>query len=322
MSVSFVSPEAALVAIGVAIPLAAFVLAEARARRARVAIGLAPPPLRTLVVVPLSICAVAGLAAVAVAQPVVTSERTRFVRSGTEAFFVVDISRSMLAAERPGAARRFDRAISAALTLRRAIPDVPVGVASLSNRLLPHLFPTTGPDVFAATLERALDVERPPPDRGRARTVTTFAPLAALREQNYFTPRTPHRLAVVFTDGETSDPLPPGLSDALETPPAVRVVFVHVSRRGERVFGHEGLAEPAYRPDPASGRTLARLAARVGGRAFSEDDLGRAADELRRLAGAGPRVAAGRERRSFALAPYALLAAFAPLAVVLRHRNF
>ena len=320
MEVSFLTPTAALVVLAVAIPLAAFALAEARARRARAAIGLPPPAARTVVVVPLAVCALAGLVAVASAQPVVVTERERFVRGGTEAFFVIDISRSMLAAERPGAPRRFDRAVAAALALRAAIPDVPVGVASLSNRLLPHLLPTTGLDVFTATVERALGVERPPPDRAEAKRVTTFAPLEALSEQNYFTPRTKQRLAVVLTDGETNDPLPAALARALGTPPAVRPVFVQVWRRGERVFTR-GVAEPAYVPDPSSARTLERLAVHVRGRAFSEDELGRARDEIRRLAGAGTRVAAGNERRSLALAPYALIAAFAPLALVLRRRN-
>ena len=38
-----------------------------------------------------------------------------------------------------------------------------VGIASLTDRVLPHLFPSTDVDVFEATIERSMAIERPPP---------------------------------------------------------------------------------------------------------------------------------------------------------------
>ena len=320
MSVSFLSPHAALVAVVLVVPLAAFIVAERRARRVRAAIRLPEPSRLSRLPLAVALAAVPALLALAAAQPVLTSAQPRHLRTGTEAFFVLDTSRSMLAAREAADATRFERATSAAMQLRRAIPDVPVGLASLMNRLLPHLFPTTGMAAFASTLERSLGVEKPPPDAVASSLVTTFEPLTALRTHNYFSRDAKRRLVVVFTDGETNTPVT-RLFVRLLSPPAMQVIFVHVWKRNERVFTRQGYPEPAYRADPESGRRLARLAALVQGDAFAEGEPDAAAAAVRELVRGGTRIERGSERRTLALAPYAVLGAFLPLALVLSRRN-
>ena len=86
------------------------------------------------------------------------------------------------------------------MTMRASLPDVPVGLVSLTDRVLPHLFPSTDQDVFAATLERSLGIEKPPPRSSFATGATSLNALATLRGLRYFTPKStqaardrPHR---------------------------------------------------------------------------------------------------------------------------------
>jgi hypothetical protein len=321
MRLTFLTPFALLLAAAAVVPLTAFAFTMLRARRARSALRLPPPPRRSAVALALSLAAVPALIAVAAAQPVVEKTRTTHRRGDVEAWVVVDTSRSMLAAERRGAPTRFERAVDAALALRPAIREVPVGIASLTNRLLPHLFPTTDGGTYATTFERSIGIERPPPDRSRAAQITTFTPLAALATQNYFSGSARRRIAVVLTDGET-DRLPPaGIARALAGPPRIQVLFVHIAGPGERVFGRGGLPEANYRFDPASGRKLRTLAELIGGESFEEDQLDAVRSALVSRVGEGPTVAEARQRSSLALAPYAVLACALPLAFVLRRRN-
>jgi hypothetical protein len=321
MDVSFLTPLAGLLALGALVTLSAFLVLELRARRARLALGLAEPSLRARLPLALSLAALPLLLGLAAAQPVLESTKTRRVRGDAEAFFVLDTSRSMLASARPSAPTRFERARWLALEVRQALPDVPVGLASLTNRLLPHLFPSADIPTFAATLMRSMGIERPPPDIAASLRITTFAPLAALASTNFFSPRSTRRLAVVFTDGETSAGIPPELGKALATPPGVHLIFVHVGRGDERVFTKTGLPEQAYRPDARSAAFLDRLGAALGGEALPESDADAIVRAARAFLGEGVRVPVGTQRRSLPLAPYTAVAAFIPLLVVLRRRN-
>ena len=322
MRIEFLTPLGALVALGAVVTLAAFVLAERRARRVAAALRLSRPRRRSWLPQAGSLAAIPILLGVAAAQPILDSSHELRAEGGVEAFFVLDTSRSMLAAASPGAATRFERARNDAIAVRRALPEVPVGVATLTNRLLPQLFPTSDGAVFAETLARAVGIERPPPDRSQSRQVTTYAPLADLQNQNYFDAGARRRLVVVFTDGETDLSAGVTLRRALLRPPAVEVLFVHVAERGERVFSASGAPEPAYRADPASMAKLQRLAGAVDGRAFTERQLGDVERAAQVDLGHGTLVPAGSEHHSRPLAPYAVLAAFLPLALILRRRNF
>ena len=81
----------------------------------------------------------------------VESDKRPHVRTDAEAFVVLDVSRSMLAQSSLTRPQRIERAKAAAIELRRGLPDVRVGVASLTDRVLPHLFPSADEKVFEAT---------------------------------------------------------------------------------------------------------------------------------------------------------------------------
>ena len=312
---SFLTPLGGFAVLAVLLPLAGALLAARRAKGPRRTLGLSAPPLRShgaLAVTALSLFALLGLAAT---QPVLRLERPVSARPDAEAFFLFDISRSMLAARAVDAPTRFARAVDLAVRLRGALADVPVGVASLTDRTLPHLFPTVDQEAHARVVRRALAIERPPP-RDRAVRATDFRAIDALADENYFSPESVHRLVVVWTDGESRPFDAAALVRKLERH-GVALVVVRLWHPDERVFGKQGRPEP-YRPDPASVMQLARLAkAGDSARVFSEDDVDAAGAAARRLLGSGPLVEAGTAEPLVPLAPYVVLAAALPLAALL-----
>ena len=183
MSVTFLSPLGALLAFGVVVPLAALVVIARRADGVRRNLDLARRPRLTLALPTVAAVAVAGLLGLAAAQPVASQDTKRRVRSDAEAFIILDVSRSMLARRDPGSSSRLERAKRAAAVLRAALPAMPVGVASLTDRALPHLFPSADEDAFRATVERAVGIERPPPRSSINTNATSFDALATIPSQ-------------------------------------------------------------------------------------------------------------------------------------------
>jgi hypothetical protein len=167
---TFLSPLGALVALAVVLPLAAYALLEVRSRRVSGRIGLTPPALSSRLGVPVAIVLVAAFLGIAAAQPVISGTRSHSGRSDAQVYVLFDVSRSMLARSGASAPDRLQRAKKLALKLRQAVPDVPFGITSLTDRVLPHLFPTLDPNVFQSTLKDAIGIERPPPlGHGRSR---------------------------------------------------------------------------------------------------------------------------------------------------------
>jgi hypothetical protein len=259
--------------------------------------------------------------AVAAAQPAVDRTATAYVRTDAQAFYVFDTSRSMLAARAPTAPTRLARARALGLQVREALPDVPSGIASLTDRVLPHLFPTDTLAPFEATLDRSIGIEKPPPSSAAGGRATTLAALATLATQRFFAPRTQRRLAIVFTDGESQPFVRADLRRVFAGPLGVKALFVHVWRSGERVYSRRGTPEPDYAPDPSSGATLARLAAATGGYAFSEGERNAIVERARAVLGRGPEAALTTQRETRSLAPFALLAGVVPLGFILWRRN-
>ncbi|HXQ85785.1 MAG TPA: VWA domain-containing protein, partial [Gaiella sp.] len=202
MSVSFLTPWAALVGLVGVLGVVAFLRGRRRSATVAASLGLPAAGRRSIVVDLTLLCLVAALLAAAAAQPVVARSEDTSGREGSEVLVVVDVTRSMLARRAPTEPTRLDRARAVAKQLRNAIPETRVGVASLSDRVLPHLFPTLGLNAFSAVIDRAIGIERPPPDR-RARRATAFASLGDLGRVAFFRPDTRRRIAVVISDGET-----------------------------------------------------------------------------------------------------------------------
>jgi hypothetical protein len=316
----FLSPRGALIALGVLLPLAALVLVARRGSRLRAALTAPPASSRRLAVPTLAAAAVAALFGVAAAQPVAEQETALEVRTDAEAYVVIDVSRSMLARSGLDGSMRLARAKAAAVKLRSALPEIPVGVASLTDRVLPHLFPSADLDAFRATVELSLGIEQPPPRSNFLTSATSIDALGTMATQRFFAPSAQRRAIVVFTDGETLGINEARLARLWRRPPGVSAVFVQLWGRDERVF-NRGLPEPQYRPDPGARASLDGLAKVTGAAVFDEDELGAATNRVRSAVKRGPTVTEGVRKTRLALAPYLLAAALLPLGLLLWKRE-
>jgi hypothetical protein len=316
MELSFLSPAGAAVAFVAIVPLVALLLSELRARRVRTVLGLGAPGRLVSVLLALSVVAAGVLVGAAAAEPVLERGSTRYERTDVNAWVVVDETRSMLAAPRAGGVNRIARARELAVELRAAVPELRVGVASLTDRVLPHLFPTFDEEVFAATLRHSIGIERPPPTR-RRRNTTILSSLNGLGTQGFFPPTPERRIVVVLSDFE-AEPFAAAQLGARLRRQRLELLLVHVWDEQERIGG---LGDAGYRPDPASTGTVARLAAGAGADAFGEAEIGEAVAALREQLGEGTRRPRWQGRTRTELAPWLALAAFVPVGFVLWRRN-
>jgi hypothetical protein len=317
--VSFLTPLAALFALAAALPLAAFLAVERRSGRIRHVLSLPPPHRRTVLPVAIALTLLTSLVAVAAAQPVVVRAKLVGERADAQAFFLFDTSGSMRASAGPGKPSRLARAKVIALRLQEHLLDVPVGIASMTDRSLPNLMPTTDAALFRRTLTQSVAVDNPPPSQLYHGRATTFEALIPLVESHFYAQGVQRRLLVVFTDGESSK-ISPYLNITLQR--RVTPVFVHVWADGERIYGPGGKPDPKYVSDPGSASALDRLAVLTGGRhSFSEHDAGNVARVAREAVGfAGTRTHIDAYAR-VALAQWFVLAGIVPLAFLLWRRN-
>lgn len=318
MDVRFLTPWAALLALSALVPLAVYALRRRRLRKLERTLGLSRAGLRAQLPLVIGLAAVPALLGVAAAQPVVETTRTAPARTDAEAFVVLDVSRSMLAGAGPGEPTRFERAREIARQLRAAFPEVPFGVATVSDRVLPHLFPTTDARVFAATLDRALGVEKPPPGAFYLTFATNLSSLRDLPGKGYFRPSARQRVVVALTDGETQA-IGGEVGTAYGREPRTDLLLVHGWDADEDIY-ETGAAE-GYEPNPQSEAALTRLAALAEGRVLAEDDVAGLLEAFETAIGTGRTLARAERSGSIALMPWVTLAALLPLVGVLLRRN-
>jgi len=311
-SLTFLTPRGALLALTAAVPLAALAVAARRERRARAVLGLAAPGRGRRAWPAVAVAAVAGLLGVAASQPVLRTTTAISVRTDAEALFVIDVSRSMLASRTPGANTRITRARDDAIRLRDDLRDIPSGVATITDRVLPDLLPVPDRDAFEQTIRQVVKIDNPPPATDSV-TATTLGALGALGTQSFFSPTARHRIAIVFTDGESRPFDVHQTARALSHARGVAPFLVQIWSPGEDVFSPSGQPEAAYHPDASSTEALAGLAQAAHGKAFREGELGAVAKAVRAALGSGPTQREGLTVTTRALAPYVALAALVPL---------
>jgi von Willebrand factor type A domain len=315
---SFLSPLAALVALAVALPLLAHALLEVRSRRVSRRLRLELPPFRSRLGVAAAIAAVAGLLGLAAAQPVISGTRTRSGRADAQVYVLLDTSRSMLARGNAEAPTRLARAKRLALQLRRSLPEVAFGIASLTDRVLPHLFPTLDADVFESTLDDSVGIERPPP-AGTGDLTTDYNTLGDVATNNYYRADVRKRLLVVFSDGESRFFDEVVLGRKLEKG-NVHVVFVHLWNAQEKIFLQRNNVDPGYRPDPEAAGAARRIAQAGRGEVLA-DERTAVVGAAKAYLGSGPHTKVREQRTRVSLGPYVALAALLPLGFVLLRRN-
>jgi hypothetical protein len=297
---SLLAPWGLLACALALVPLAVLALAFARQRRVAATLGLEPEPMRRVLraaALPVAACLALGVAA---AHPVLTTTTVVKARTASEVVFVTDVSRSMLASRRAGGPSRLDAARAAVARLRAAVPGVPAGISGLTDRILPYAFPTLDRGVFAETLGSSVRVDAPPPQEAST-VATTFAPLAALVRDGFFSPGATHRTCVLVTDGESRSGA--GSLGGLAGDRGCRLLVVRVGAPSDRIYGANGLVEAGYRPESGAATTVAQVARAAGGAAFSAGDLGAAGAALEAAADVGPSSAVGVAETTRSLAP-------------------
>ena len=321
MGVTFLTPLAGLVALLVVVPLAVMLLTERRVSAVRSALRL-PEPRASKPVAAIALVGLAALLGLGAAQPAVDTSKDRLARADAEIYVVLDTSRSMLARPGPEEPTRFERARTAALRLRSELPEVPMGLVSQTDRVLPHLLSTVNKTAFEATLHRTMGVDRPPPLQSSNRVASTFDALRAVPTRNFFASGSTKRLVVFMTDGESRVFDPRRLRGAFRAGGATLFVVRFWDAR-ERIFRANGAPETQYAVDPGSGEAVRALAgATSGGRSFDEDAQDRLVESVREFVGEGKARPLGEDTSRTTLAPYLFLGAFVPLGFLLWRRNF
>jgi hypothetical protein len=306
-NITFVTPMGGLLALTVVPPVFAF--AKVAARNARGTAMLRLPPQKSRRGVLAAVAVVPLLLGLAAAGPAWRKHVGHRIRTDAQAVFVFDTSRSMAASATPASPTRLDRAIEAAVQLRASIPQVPSGIATLTDRVLPNLLPVPDPAGFDGVARRAVAIESPPP-RDQSVRATTYAALAEIASGNYFEPAASRRIVVLLTDGESNPVDGSTIAGALPAAKGYRLVAIRFWAGNEAVYGGDGKPEAAYRPDPSGLAVLDGLAAALSGGSFTEGRLGAASSTLRSLAGQGPTVRArGASQSRMALAPFVVAAA-------------
>jgi hypothetical protein len=197
---------------------------------------------------------------------------------------------------------------------------VPTGLGTFTDRPLPLLLATSDRAAFAAAVQKSLGIERPPGLQSST-TISSFDAVAPFPLEGYFRPGAKKRLLVILTDAESTGFNEPGVRKSFEAKPRTAVVLVRIGRPGERVFGASGQPESAYIPPPATGDTLRNFLGATHGSAYPEDDVAGAERAAVEALGSGPTANLGSTTARHDLAPWLVLAALVPLAIVLRRRN-
>jgi hypothetical protein len=320
MGFTFLTPIDAVFALAAVIPLAALWLAQNRMEHIRRLFSLRSPRRRELVGVVVALALLPVLIGVAAAQPVVVRHQLLGERLDAQAFFVFDTSSSMLARTGPHGLTRLERAKQEAEGVISKLGDIPVGIASMTDRVLPNLMPTPNHILIRRTLEQSVGINRPPPSQLYEGRATTFSALYPIPTSNFYNPGVKHRILVVFTDGEAT-PVSSPIGYELARAMTVYPLFVHVWAATERIYAH-GRVDPRYKPDPTSARALSRFAAAAHGRVFGENDLRALTQTIRAEAGSTPVTTEVLGYARVALAPWFVLAGVIPLAFLIYRRNF
>ncbi len=293
--------------------MAALVVGARRVARVREALRLPAPPPRSNRLRVGCLLAVIALLALAAMQPALRERTSQRARTDAAAFVVLDTSRSMAAAPAPGGTTRLARAKRIALDLAARTGDVPIGLATFTDRVLPDLFPTPDRAAFDGVVA-SVTIEDPPP-RDVNTVATTFGALGSLGTGGFFPAGVRRRAVVLVTDGESRS-FDPGAVAGTLAAHGIELDVVRVGGAGDRVYRPNGTPEANYRPDPAGATaSVAQLADAVHQPANADP-----AAFVDRVAGRGrPRVV-GTTTRTRTLAPYAALLALVPLLALLRPR--
>lgn len=305
-AIVFLSPSAAFVGLAFVVPLVAVAIRHRAGARVRGTLGLRPPGLVLQLWRPACLVALAALVAATAAQPVARTASSTPVRSDAEIYLAFDVSRSMLATNAPGGAVRLERARAIGRAVHGAFPNVPTGVATVTNRMMPLIFPTADARSVTAVIDHSLRIMQPAPVLYSTPRESSLAALSLAGDRSYYDPGSRKRVLVVFTDLDTDFFSLQGTLQLLRQH-RIEPFVVRVAAPGERVFTRSGRP---YAYVPASTVRVAALR-QAKWHAFEEHGQARLIAEIRSYLGRGPVAGSGLVESQRNLAPYLALAALA-----------
>jgi hypothetical protein len=302
----FLTPQAALVGLAFLAPLVALAFRWRAAGRVRSILGRRRPGPAALLARPAALIALGVLVAAAAAQPMIRTTDSTRVRTDAELYLTFDVSRSMLAAAEPRGVVRMERARALGKKVHASLRDVPTGVATLTNRMMPLLFPTGDARGATAVIDHSLRIMQPQPENYTAARASSLAALSLAADRSYFNPGSRKRVLVVFSDLDSDFFSLEGTLRLLRRH-RIEPFLVRVAAPGERVYDAAGRP---YAYVSESTVTVDGLRD-ANWHAFEEDETARLITEIRSYLGAGPVGTSGLVESQRSLAPLLALAALA-----------
>ena len=308
----FLTPRAALVGLVFVVPLITFAIREKASARVRSTLDLRRPRVTRVLARPVGFVTLAALVAATAAQPAVRATDSTRVRSDAEMFLTFDVSRSMLATDAPGGVVRMERARALGRDVNSALSDLPTGVATLTNRMMPLLFPTGDARGVTAVIDHSLQIMQPRPERLTAARASSLAALSLAADRSYFNPSARKRVLVVFTDLDTDFFSLEGTLRLLRKH-RIEPFVVRVAAPGERVFDSAGrpFAYVSESTVTVDGLRRARW------HAYEENEPRRLVTDIRSYLGEGTTSETGLVESQRDLAPLLALAALGVAAALL-----
>lgn len=276
----FLTPRAALVALAFVAPLGALAIRERASSRVRSNLNLRHPGLAGSLLRLLGFVALAALVATAAAQPVVRNTASTRMRADAELYLTFDVSRSMLAASSPSGVVRFERARSVGRRINAALQDVPTGVATLTNRMMPLLFPTGDERGVTAVIDHSLRIMQPQPAFLTAPRATQLGALTLAADRSYFDPGTRKRVLVVFSDLDSDFFSLEGTLKLLRSH-GIEPFLMRIAKPDEQIFDTHGRPESYTSVSTVTVRALRS----AGWHAYEEDQAGQAIADIHRFLG-------------------------------------
>ncbi|MGZ4384081.1 MAG: vWA domain-containing protein [Gaiellaceae bacterium] len=304
----FLTPRAALAGLAFLLPLAALAAREWRSARIRSDLGMPGPRRRRRLLRSLLLVLAGALVAATAAQPAIRKTSSTLVRTDAGIYLTFDVSRSMLARTRGESLDRLDRARILGQRLHQAFPAIPTGVATITNRMMPLLFPTSDVRDVPSVLANALRIMQPPPAETTGARATDLSALVLAAERTYFDPVSKKRALVVFSDADSDRFSLAAVSKELRRA-HIEPFLIRVARPGERIFRASGRLEPYVSVSTLAIPDLRR----AGWHAYDESQLGAAISDIRAYLGKGPTRPSGIVQTQKS---YASLTALAALLLV------
>ena len=307
----FLTPWAALVGLAFTAPLVTLMIRERAWARVLLTLELRPPPLVRVLVRPVGLISLAVLVAVTAAQPAIRTTDSTPLRSDAELLLTFDVSRSMEATQARGGVVRLERARALGRELHEAIPDVPTGVATLTNRMMPLLFPTGDERGVTAVIDHSLRLMQPQPAALTAARASSLGALTLAADRSYYNPSARKRALVVFSDLDSDFFSLEGTLRLLRQN-RIEPFLVRVAAPSEQIFDASGRPNAYVSVSTVSVEGLRR----ARWHAFEEGESARLVSEIRTYLGRGPVEASGLVESQRTLAPWFALAALVLSAVL------